>query len=172
MSKDKISEAIKLMAKTTDEVYSIVCTVKSVDTTKNTCECEPIDGRADLIGVRLQAESTKGFLLVPEINSVVVVTMINGFTGYVAMFSDVSEIQLNGKNYNGLIQINDLKTQWDANVTAIKSATAGALAIIDTQLIALGQAGGSATTFNGLAVNIKTLNKTTLENTTVQHGNG
>lgn len=108
---DDIKNSIKHLADRGDSIYSIPCTVKSVDLTNKTCDCEPINGDADLLDVRLITQSTTGFLIIPSINSLVVVTMMNKYTGYVAMFSDIDEIQLNGDNEDGIVKVNDLVTK-------------------------------------------------------------
>ena len=173
MSVDSIKKAIREIAKTGDEVYSIVCKVDSVDTSAKTCDCAPIDGRADLLGVRLMAQNQTGFLILPKVNSVVVVTMINGFTGYVAMFSEVDEIQLNGDNYDGLVLIaklitklnnlenlvNSLVTKYNTHIhVATDSVTFAPVTVVPT-----------------VAIESTVLTPTLqaeLENITVLHGNG
>lgn len=160
MSKDKIRKAIQEISKTGDEVYSIVCTVDSVDLTKKTCDCTPIDGKADLLGVRLMAESSTGYFITPKVNSVVVVTMINGFTGYVAMFSEIDEIQLNGNVNGGIIKI----TEQTAKLNQLVAQVQAQLALIST---AIGLVGGSYVP--GV---LSTFVKTDYENTTVKNGNG
>jgi hypothetical protein len=102
------------------------------------------------------------------------------------MYSDISKIVCiidNSNSYTfdstgfiwndglngGLIKIDNLKTQYDANIAAIKSAVNSALTIIDTQLSALGQPGGSNAAFNAAAAAILNLNKIPLENTRIKH---
>lgn len=167
---DKIRSAIQEISKPVGEMYSIVCKVKSVDTTAKTCECEPVDGKADLLGVRLMAQAQTGFYIVPKVNSVVVVTMINNFTGYVAMFSEVQEIQLNGSNYDGLVQIqkvvdklNNLENKVNTHITTYNAHTHA------------GVTSGVSSTAVPSAIVAGTLTPTVkadLENTTVKHGNG
>lgn len=158
--KNKIAEAIKELAKTDDELYSIVCEVSSVDTSLITCVCTPLNGNAEILGVRLMAQSTTGILIIPTVGSRVVVTMLNKFTGYLAMFSEVESIDLNGNNYDGLVRINDLTTKLNALVNAINVQ----LPLIATGIIA----GGGAYTPTLMTV----FNKTDYENITIKHGNG
>lgn len=169
MSIDKINKAIREMSKTDDEVYSIVCNVISVDSTAKTCDCKPVNSTADILGVRLMAQSSNGFLITPNTNSIVVVTMINKFTGYVAMFSEIREIQLNGKNYDGLVKINDVVTKLNnlenkVNAILTWSAThthAGVTA-------GFGVTGVASTAGSPLTTTVKS----DLENITVKQGNG
>ena len=56
----EIIEAIRKISKPNHLGYSIVCNVESVDLTENTCYCSPINGDADLVGVRLIADNQIG----------------------------------------------------------------------------------------------------------------
>lgn len=107
---DDIKKAIQTLAGEVD-INTVICKVSNIDTTKNTCTCTPIDGTAEILGVRLMAESSKGFLIIPKDGTNVIVNMINSFTGYVAMFSEVDKIYLNGDTYSGLVKIDDLITK-------------------------------------------------------------
>lgn len=168
--KDQIRKSIREIAKVEGEMYSIVCTVESVDTSAKTCKCVPVDGKSDLLGVRLMAQNQTGFYIIPKVDSVVVVTMTNGFTGYVAMFSEVQEIQLNGDNYDGLVQIqkvvqklNNLENKVNTHITTYNAHTHA------------GVTSGVSSTAIPSAIVAGTLTPTTqadLENTTVKHGNG
>jgi hypothetical protein len=122
-SKLDIKKSLKKLMETSDEIYTIPCTVDSVDLAEKTCYCIPLDKRGDLQGVRLMADNKVGFYIIPKVNSVVLVTMINETTGYVAMFSQVDEIQLNGDLYGGvpIVQnlvnkLNDLETAFNQHV--------------------------------------------------------
>lgn len=170
MSVDSIREALKGLTQTNEEIYSIVCSVKSLDVTKKTCDCTPKDGSADLLGVRLMAKNQTGFFIIPKVNSDVVVTMINRSTGYVALFSELSEIQLNGKNYDGLVMINDLVTK----LNNLENKLNTFMTTYNTHVHA-GVTSGTASTAVTPSVIVGTLTptiKADLENKTVLHGNG
>ena len=110
---------------------SVICTVKSYDAPTKTYYCEPIGDYADLQQVKIIADSTKdGFLIMPKINSIVVVSLINDNAGYISMFSEVDEIHLAGVNYGGLAKTADVKTKLNnienklnALITAISAWT-------------------------------------------------
>jgi hypothetical protein len=165
-----IKEAIRDLVKTDDVLYSVLCKVKSVDTTNNICDCEPINGDADLLEVRLMAQNTNGFLIIPSVDSVVVVTMLNKYTGYVAMFSDVDEIQLNGDNYDGLVRIgelvdklNNLENAFNQHITTYNTHTHAGVIV------------GPYTTAPPVVPDTQVLTPTQqleLENLTCLHGNG
>ena len=168
---NSIKEAIRELVKTDDVLYSVLCTVKSVDTTNNICDCEPIDGSADLLEVRLMAQNDTGFLIIPKVNSVVVVTMINKYTGYVAMFSEVEKIYLNGDNYDGLVKIGDLVDKLNNLENKVNSI----IKTYNTHTHPYVNVSTPATTSPSTSLVTGTLTptqQTELENTTVVHGNG
>lgn len=159
MSKE-LRDSLKKLTTPNGSAYSKACTVDSVDLTNLTCYCIPLNGDADIQEARLIANNDKGFLLVPEVDSVVLVSFLNDSVGYVSMVSKVSEIQLNGDNYGGLIKINDLTSSINTMIGNI-----------NTQLtaIAAGIAAGGGTY---TPVPLNTFNKTAYENLTVKQGNG
>lgn len=166
---DDIRQSIRGIVKTDDVLYSVLCTVAEVDTAENTCNCEPIDGSADLLDVKLMAQSANGFLIIPKAGSTVIVTMLNKYTGFVSMFSEVEEIQLNGKNFNGLVKIEDLITKLNNLETAFNShITAYNL---HTHLgVTVGSGATGITTPD--TQQLTPTQQTELENTTVLHGDG
>lgn len=169
MSADKIRSAVKEMSKTGDEVYSIVCKVLSVNISEKTCDCEPIDGKADLLDVRLMAQSQTGFFITPKVNSIVVVTMINGFTGYVAMFSEISEIQLNGSNYDGLPQIQVMVDKYNN----LEQKVNDLIIACSSQIVTLAPSGTfPLASFFASVTPLTPTTQVELENITVKHGNG
>lgn len=146
---------------------SSICKVISVDETKFTCKCSPIDGSADFLGVLLNADKKKGFVLIPKVDSFVVVTQMSETTSCVVMVSDISQVYIAGDENGGLVKIDNLKTQYDTMVAAFKTAIAAGFAALSGL-----DGGASLTAFNSAAASVQNLNKTTLENTKVKHGNG
>lgn len=159
MSKDIIN-AIRQISKPNHNGYAIVCTVISVNLTENTCYCSPINGDADLVGVRLMADNKNGFLLIPEVNSIVVVDFLSDSSAFVSLVSKVSEVQLNGSNYGGLVKITELTTKLNALVNALN---------IQLPLIASGIAAGGGSYTPTL---LNTFSQTDYENLTIKQGNG
>lgn len=107
MSKE-LRDALRSLVKPNNDGFSKVCTVDSVDLTTLTCYCVPLNDDADIINVRLMANIDNGFLLIPEVDSIVVVSFLSDSSAYVSLVSKVSEVHLNGKNFDGLVKINDL----------------------------------------------------------------
>jgi hypothetical protein len=107
MSKE-LRDSLRKLTTPNSNAYSKVCTVDSVDLVNLTCYCIPINDDADITEVRLMANIDNGFLLIPEVNSIVVVSFLSDSSAYVSLVSKVSEIQLNGTNYDGLVKVQEL----------------------------------------------------------------
>jgi hypothetical protein len=86
---------MRAIAKTDDELYSIVAKVTKLDKKKRVCDVEPLNGDAALFGVRLQAdvEKSDGVVIFPKVGSSVIVTFINEKTGYVAQVTTIESIE-------------------------------------------------------------------------------
>lgn len=159
MSKE-LRDAIKTLTKPNNDGYSKVCTVDSVDLVNRTCYCIPINEDADITEVRLMANIDNGFLLIPEVNSIVVVSFLSDSSAYVALVSKVSEVQLNGTNFNGLIKIDEQTAKLNQLVTELQTQ----LGLIATGIAA---GGGSYT-----PATLSTFNKTDYENIKIKQGDG
>jgi len=165
-----IKKAIKGITETGEEVYSILCTVISVDLTAKTCYCTPVSGDADISDVSLIMNAATGFMIIPTVDSIVMVTMQNKETGYVGMFSSVDSILLNGDAYGGLIKIADLVTKLNTienDLNTIKTAFSSWVVVPND--------GGAALKTIAAAwygAQITPTTQVSIENTTVKHGNG
>ncbi len=165
-----IKKAIKGLSETGDEVYSILCTVKSVDLTAKTCYCLPVSGDADITDVSLIVNAQTGFMIIPTVDSKVLVTMQNESTGYVGMYSQVDFIHLNGDSYGGLVKIADLVTK----LNNLESAFNSFVSLYNLHTHAGVTIGGGATS-PVVVPNNNTLTPTVvtdIENPTVLQGNG
>ncbi len=171
MSTEGIKEAIAKMSKDGSEAHIVLCTVDSVDLTKNTCTCIPVIEGADLLGVKLMAKNQVGFLIIPKVDSHVIVCVQNN-TSYVAMFSEVDEIQLNGDAYGGVIKVDDWLQAYNTQITTLKTAITAALTSIDASIVALGGASVSSPAFTAATATITNVQASTIINNTVKHGDG
>jgi hypothetical protein len=168
-NKSDIIKALKGFGKTDDEAYSVICTVDSVDLLNKTCYCLPLNEMADIMDVALIVNKKTGFMIVPTVGSLVMVSFQSKSNAFVSMFSEIDEIQLDGVSYGGLVKINDLKTQLNllqTEINTLKTLVGTAIAVYSAAI----DAGVSAATFN--AAILPQINLTTLENTKVKHGNG
>lgn len=108
-----IGQYIKTLAATTDEVYSLVCKVSSVDRPARTCDVAPLNGGADLFGVRLQAEQGGNFgaVLFPKVGSWVIITFLGKNDAYVAATSEVETAELRVANQTMRLEASGLSLQ-------------------------------------------------------------
>lgn len=182
-AKEDIKRAIKLLGAPDGEMYSIACTVDNIDETAKTCDCSPIDGRADILGVRLVADDKKGFLVIPKDGSIVLVSMLNDSAGYIAMFSEIDKIlieindtsieitdgaiKFNDGAFDGLVKVADLTEK----LNNLENAFNQHLLLYNAHTHAGVTAGASVTAIP--APDTQTLTPTTqseIENETITHG--
>lgn len=125
--------------------------------------------------------TTLGLFIQPKINSIVQVSVINNDIRqlFISAYSEIEfykiktndVVELQGNDFGGLIKIDNLKTQYDANIAAIKTAVIAGFTAVDTALNAIVPLSGvSVAAFNASAGTITNLNKNSLENTNVKHG--
>jgi hypothetical protein len=167
----EILDSLKQLITSLMPRQSLFAEVVSYEETTNTITVKPTTDSDNIEGVSLdsQGDKNKGFFAVPKVGSDVLIGFIDN-EPYVKMYSEVDSVLLKGNTFGGLIKIDDLATQSDAQHTAIKASIIAALTPLDTQLIALGQAGGGVVALNTVWATVLPLNKTTLENTNVKHG--
>lgn len=165
-----IKKAIKGLSETGDEVYSILCTVKSVDLTAKTCYCLPVSGDADITDVSLIVNAQTGFMIIPTVGSKVLVTMQNESTGYVGMYSQIDFIYLNGDSYGGLVKVADLVTK----LNNLEKKVNTLITAMSSWVVNPTDGGAAlktiAATFYGSLLAVTT--QSSIENTTVKQGNG
>jgi hypothetical protein len=154
---------------------SLQARVISVDEEGAVCDVAPLDGGAEIYGVRLNAGigNTLGITPVPKKDSIVTVTMLNKVAGYVALCSEIEkyilicdQIQINDGSKGGLVNWPDLLSQlnteksrvstfFDAFLNAVPVASDGGAAIQTAVKTAM--TGKSEADYSGL------------ENTKVKH---
>ena len=94
-----ISDIIKKIAKSDEEIFLKVCKVDSIDEQKKTINAIPIDGSAEIKNVRLTAENdSKEFLLIPEKGSFVVVGFMSNSSASVVLFGKIDKIIVNSSS--------------------------------------------------------------------------
>lgn len=165
----KINEIIQKLAGVESlEIYSQICVVKSVDSTKRTCVCSPVNGDSDLHGVLLQAvdSGTAGIVITPKVNSFVVVTFISKELAYIALTAECDKIEV----MSGEIIFND----GSKGGLAVVSSIAEKLNILEQRMLThqhLCASPGSPTVVDP-ATNptISQTQASELENTAIKHG--
>ena len=159
MSKD-LRDALRSLVKPNNDGFAKVCTVDSIDLVNLICYCIPLNGDADLVGVRLMANIDNGFLLIPAVDSIVVVSFLSDSSAYVSLVSKVSEVHLNGKNFDGLVKINEQTAKLNQLVNELQAQLI---------LIASGITAGGGSYSPGT---LSQFNKTDYENITILQGDG
>lgn len=163
---DNISEAINKLVKQHPD-RCVVGTVKAVNGIL--IDVEPIDGTADLIGIRLCPEDTATvFVIIPVIGSIVYVTMDSDTGGIVTGFSQVDEIYLRGDAHGGLVKVSALVADLNSIKTDLNTIKA-----VFTAWVPVPTDGGlalktAAATWAGTTLTNSTV--ANLENENVKHG--
>lgn len=169
-----------------DIVNLIVCTVNSVN--GFTCDCTPISGEATttIEKVKLNAENNDGFLIVPKVDSTVIVANSNRNDYYVWMYSDIDKVVCvidnnnsfefskdgfvwNGGQKGGLVNIEQQTTKINSRFTTIKNALASVFAGIDSSIASLGGTSTASATWTAQTVSDQDLNKNDFEDTKIKH---
>lgn len=103
-----------------EEFYSKLAIVKSVDLENATVSVQIVDG--DLLeDVRLQqVQNDAGLLIVPAIDSPVLIAWTDKTTAYISLTSQIENIVFQGGNFGGLIKISELTEKLNSLVNNIK----------------------------------------------------
>lgn len=121
-----------------NKIYSVQCTVESVDVAKRICVCTPTDGSAEILNVRLEADidvdsedvpvnsDSKGWFVVPVVGSIVGVSFYSKTEAYISVWTEIDEIivkttlfTFNDGAFGGLIKIDDITTKLNNLVTEV-----------------------------------------------------
>lgn len=105
-----IRTAIQVLAKT-DKFESILGTVKNVDSDKKTCTVQPLDDQPEILEVRLSAVESpdKGVILIPTVDSFVIVGQTANEQPHVIMFSEVDSVSTIFQDVEHKLDENGLK---------------------------------------------------------------
>ena len=170
MHSREITESIQRLAGTfmTDTVSLFIATVDSVNLSARTCDVTPVTENAETSfpDVMLAAENNDGVLIVPSIDSTVIVSVNKRGVAYVSMYSSIdtvtmiapSGIQFQDGTYGGMVIIAKLVEKINRLEAAFNSHTHGGVTT-----------GSSSTAVTATPITPITL-QIELENTTVRHG--
>jgi hypothetical protein len=117
MSDRAIQEAIQIISGTrqADKVYLVDCVVLSVDEASRTCFVQAVGGRANnKFTARLMASVDDGMLIIPAINSSVIIAMSDFSRAHVAQYSEVDRMILRGGDLGGLARVIGLVGKFNA----------------------------------------------------------
>ena len=153
-------ESVKQTAIGDERIYSTYATVKAVDGAF--CSVIPFDGDEVIEEVQLQAvTSGNGLLLVPVIDSIVLVNWLSKNKPFVVMYSELQSVSLRGDDYGGLVKVEEVTNRLNNIEDAFNK-------FVNTYNTHTHAGNGVITTSRG-----STTTKTTqaeLENENVKHG--
>lgn len=161
-----IGDMIRKLADKGDEVYSVICTVKSVD--GNFADLTPIDGNADILGVNLIAgDSDTPMLITPKVDSFVIATFLSKDTAFISTYSEIDSVEIRGKEFGGLVKVKDLVDK----INALETKVNDILTALKGITVPLAPSGTYplAPSFATI-LNLNKTKKSDLENDKVQHG--
>jgi len=98
--KHRIAQYIRELADPKLEVFAIPGTVVKVYDDR--CDVEPLSGDGTLYNVQLTGGEDSDVLIEPELNSTVLVVMMNNAEGFLAAWSKVKSITFHGGKLGGL----------------------------------------------------------------------
>ncbi len=95
-----LQQAIRQLAIDGLELYAVQGKVTEVDKQARTCTVMPDDGSAEIRNCLLQGAYgyNAGFVLIPKVGSKVIVSMLSDHQGYIALTSEIEQIQLSTTN--------------------------------------------------------------------------
>lgn len=108
---ENIRDLIRHLADDNELRYSVLATVIHVDKSAKTIDCEPLDNSAELLDIRLQADTGKGMVLFPVVGSLVVVSFLSKDDGFVSMFSQVETLSIETERESLKTLLEDMLTQ-------------------------------------------------------------
>lgn len=180
--KDAITQNSGVFGK--DVVSIIYCTVNSVDEVAGTCDVTPITEGDDtpIPGVLLKAENNDGLMLVPDVDSTVIVGMTIKKKCFILLCEDISKFLLvigdsklevtdglfsfNGGTLDGMVKVNSLVTK----INALETLVNNILNVLKTTSIPLAPSGTYpfAPLYTALSDIAPLTNKAALENTAIK----
>jgi len=166
------------------EFYFFTASVLAVNQSERTCDCQPLNGDADIFGVRLQAviDETTGIYIVPKQGSYVIGGFLIKNDAFIILCSEIesfeivigsmsfkmdgSKIIMNEGNLGGLVKIQDLVNKLNLLKSDINS-----LKTVFNSWVVVPSDGGAA--LKAIAATwstsqLQTINVSDLENTKVQ----
>lgn len=161
-----IREVIREIAGEQEE-RNILAKVVSVDTSEKTCEVKTIADEMNIFDVRLLANSGNGLLVVPAVDSVVGVCMINEIEGYVSLFSQIESIQCGDGSFDGLVKVAELTSK----LNVIENKVNAMISVFNTHIHTATSATGPTTPpTTNQSPTISTTSQADIENDKITHG--
>jgi hypothetical protein len=111
-----IKEILTRTARQAVNLTMVRCIVKEVYQQSQTCDVEPLNGDAEILGVKLKAREDSepdGIVVYPAIGSDVVVGFTDGndTDAFVLVFSDFDQVLIDGGQNEGLVKLPVLRDE-------------------------------------------------------------
>jgi len=161
-----IREAIRDIAGTQQE-RNLFAKVVSVDASAKTCKVETIADEMEIFDVRLVANSGDGILMIPSIDSIVGVSMINDVEGYVSLYSQIDSIQYGDGSFDGMVKVIDLTSKLNALENKVNDMISVFNAHIHT---ATGSTAPTTPPTSNQSPTISVTSQSEIENERIKHG--
>jgi len=163
-----IGDLIRKLVENNEEVYSLPC--KVVKVSAEVAELAPLNGDANIFGVKLIAgTSATPLLITPTLDSIVIATFLSKDTAFIGLYSEIDTIAIRGDQYGGLIKIEELTKELKLLNTFLSSFTT---VLGGTPIPEPGNGSPSAlqTALNAALSSLQLPTYTTIENDKVNHG--
>lgn len=91
---------LKELGKEGEELYLKLCKVSAIDTAKRIMDCEPLDGSATILDVRLTASATEDtadtdyYCLYPRMGSIVGVGFLDSNEAILCLVSEIDKVEI------------------------------------------------------------------------------
>lgn len=103
------------LSKQNQEIYSLVGEVTAIDTDAMSCDVQPLNGSAEIFGVRMSADPVhSGLHLIPIVGSRSIVTFLSKDVAFLSLVSDLDYY---------LVDIDDVSFRLDKDGTIIQVST-------------------------------------------------
>lgn len=179
-SKKSLREVLtQFIQATTDEstLYSSIAVVKSVNTKEGTISVEVVDGTI-IEDVRIQqTPNGEGILIVPKVDSAIIISYTDTTTAFVSMFSEIESWTWDSGGNDGLIKINMLTSELNSRLQVLNNAIAdinNLKTLISAWIPAAGDGGAALKTAlttwtTSTITRAENLDKTDYENEKIKH---
>lgn len=120
-----------------EELYSLIGEVTAIDMDAMTCDVRPLNGSADVFGVRMSADPDhRGLHLIPKQGSICVITFLSKDTAYLSLISDLDQLMVDIEDTS--LIINDEGIEIKRGNTAITATSSEIVIISGSEIKATG----------------------------------
>lgn len=166
----------------------MIANITAVNESDRTCDVEIVlgDNAQKITGVLLSSDANDGFILIPEIDTNIVICLMADNSAYMLLCNDISKVICvvdsnnkyefdatgfiwNGGTKGGLINILDITNELNSRYTILKAAMLAGFTASDAGVTSAGGTPTAVSAYNGAIASFTNLNKTAYEDTTIKH---